>query len=95
MADQKHKYDAALLQHQQQAAAQQQKLSQTTQQLQEVQQQLQEALVAAGDVEKQRDDARQLHAAATEQLNALSATHKVRPHGLCPACWHFALGMCY
>jgi hypothetical protein len=77
MADQKQKYDAALLQHQQAASAQQDKLQATTRQLLEVQKQLDEATSAAADARKQREDAMQLQLATREQLSALSVMHKV------------------
>jgi hypothetical protein len=66
-----------LQQHEQTAATQQQKLQAVTQQLQEVQQRLQEALAAAADAKKQRDEAVQLQSTAREQLNTITATHKV------------------
>lgn len=81
IADQKQKYEAQILQHQQAAAAAQDTLQATTRQLLEVQKQLEEAQAAGADARKQRDDAVQLQVATREQLNALGATHKVSALG--------------
>lgn len=77
MADQKQKYDAALLQHQQQATAQQQQLQDTTRQLQVAQQQLEKALAAAADAKQQREDAVLLQVRTRDDFNKLHSSHQV------------------
>jgi hypothetical protein len=77
MADQKQKYDAALLQHQQQATAQQQQLQGTIRQLQDMQRQLEEAQAAAADAKQQREDAVQLQIRTRDDYHKLHSSHQV------------------